>query len=203
VNAKLKQKTCANKGCKVKFTQFNSIQTWCSPKCGQEMAQSKVKVNYKAETNRLKKDYYDKDLNHQKKLTQDVFNKLRKLQEFEWFADRGLEPECISCGKKNMDWCCGHLKTVASQGALRFDKINTYLQCNRYCNKALSANLNGNRTTRGYLVGLAERFGDVEAKRIIEYCNVDKIKTWECDELIAMRKEMSKEIRRLGKKLNI
>jgi hypothetical protein len=144
-----------------------------------------------------KRDFYDKDRRHQLHLTQTVFNRLRKLQEYEWFADRGLEPECISCGKKNMDWCCSHLKTVGSQGALRFDKDNTKLACNRYCNKALSGNINGNKTSRGYLKGLHERFGDKEAIRIIEYCNEDRVKTWDCNQLISMRKAFNKEIREI------
>mgnify|MGYP003638302623 CR=1 FL=1 len=195
---KIKHRTCKNKGCNNKYPQYSSIQTWCSPKCGAEIAQAKVKANYKAETIVLRNKYYANDRAHQLYLTQLVFNKLRKLQEYEWFADKGLEPECISCGKKNMDWCCGHLKTIGSQGAIRFDKNNTHLQCNRYCNQNLSGNINGNKTTRGYLVGLAERFGEEEAKRIIEHCNKDRVKTWDCDELILMRKAFNKEIRRLS-----
>ena len=160
-----------------------------------KVAKNRLAAEYHAETIRLRKAFVANDLAHQKKLTQNVFNKLRKLEEFEWFASRGLEPECISCGKKNMDWCCSHLKTVASQGALRYDRDNTKLACNRYCNKALSGNINGNKTSRGYLVGLAERFGEDEAKRIIEYCEIDRIKSWSCEELIEMRRAMSVEIR--------
>jgi hypothetical protein len=194
---KIKQRTCKNKGCNNKYPQYNSIQTWCSPKCGAEIAQAKVKANYKSETENLRREFYAKDRAHQLHLTQTVFNRLRKLQEYEWFADKGLEPECISCGKKNMDWCCSHLKTVGSQGALRFDKDNTKLACNRYCNKALSGNINGNKTSRGYLKGLHERFGEEEANRIIEYCNQDRVKTWECNELISMRKAFNKQIREI------
>ena len=157
---------------------------------------AKKKVNSKE-----KSDYYAKDLPKQKKLTQDVFNKLRKLQEYKWFADRNLPPTCISCGKENMDWCCSHFKTVASQGAIRYDTTNTHLACNRYCNKALSGNINGNKTTRGYIQGLHDRFGEKEANRIIAYCKKDRVKEWECDELIQMRKEMNIEIRQLEKEL--
>jgi len=137
------------------------------------------------------------DLSWQHKQTQKSFNKLRKLQEFKWFSDRGLEPVCISCGGKNMDWCCGHYKTVGSQGSLRYDYDNTKLQCNRYCNKGLSGNINGNRTSRGYLIGLHDRFGKEEAERIILYCSKDNVKKWTCEELGEMRKLFNREIREL------
>ena len=153
----------------------------------------------RAATRAAKQALYTNDVTKQLKLTQIVFNKLRKFEEIKWFRDRGLEPECISCAKTNMDWCCSHLKTVGSHSELRFDRDNTKLACNRYCNKALSGNINGNKTTRGYLVGLAERFGKVEADRIIDYCETNQVKKWSCDELIEMRTEFNREIRILEK----
>ena len=102
-----------------------------------------------------------------------------------------------------MDWCCGHLKTVASQGWLRYDETNTYLQCNRYCNKALSGNISGNKKTRGYLVGLEERFGEVRALKIINYCETDRVRSWSCEELSEMRKGFNAASRYLAQQLNI
>ena len=149
-----------------------------------------------------KREYYANDLPKQKALTQTVFNKLRKLQEFKWFADRGLEPECISCGKTGMDWCCGHFKTVGAHPELRYDERNTYLQCNKYCNSSLSGNINGNKTSRGFLVGVFERFGQIEGGKIIDYCNdYHKSKKWTCGELIEMRRLMNIEIKELTTKL--
>lgn len=145
-----------------------------------------------------KNDFKLNDTSHQHDLTQPVFNKLRRLQEFKWFSDRDLEPECISCGKKNMDWCCGHFKTRGSQSNLKYDFVNTYLQCNRYCNRALSGNIEGNKTTRGYKQGLLERFGEGKAKEIIDYCETNtQVKKWKGEELKVMRISFNKEIRKL------
>ena len=144
-----------------------------------------------------KKVFNDNDTKHQHKLTQAVFNKLRVLEEKLWFTSRGLEPECISCGKTNMDWCCGHFKTRGSQGNLRYDRKNTYLQCNRYCNMGLSGNISGNKSTRGYIQGLHDRFGD-EAEAIIEYCeNNTEVKSFTGEELGQTRKEFSKQLKAL------
>jgi len=145
-----------------------------------------------------KKSFRLSDTKKQLDLTQKSFNRLRVLQEKKWFADRSLEPECISCKKKNMDWCCGHFKTVGAQGVLRYAQENTYLQCNRYCNMGLSGNISGNKTTRGYIQGLHDRFGTVEASRIIEYCEVStQVKKWTGAELSELRKSFNEQIREL------
>lgn len=138
------------------------------------------------------------DIPKQHKLTQTVFNRLRVLQELKWFEDRSLEPECISCGKKE-DFCCGHFKTRGSQGNLRYDVRNTFLQCNRYCNMGLSGNISGNKNTRGYIQGLLDRFGKEDAESIIEYCETStQVKKWTGEELSDLRKKLNKQIKELA-----
>jgi hypothetical protein len=172
----------------------------CSPNCAIQLNKDKRVEAFNKETKELKAGLNRTDLKWQHKLTQKSFNKLRVLQEFKWFEDRGLEPECISCGKKNMDWCCGHLKTVGSAGRLRYDEKNTYLQCNRYCNMGLSGNINGNTTTRGYLNGLDDRFEPKGASVIKEYCEQNThAKKWEWRELESMRESFNESIRNMDK----
>lgn len=190
-----KPKSCAI--CKGEFIPFSTTARVCSPTCALEFNRQKDIKKQKKKDVARKKAFYGDDLSWQHKQTQKAFNKLRKFQEMKWFTDQGLEPECISCGKMYMDWCCGHLKTVGSQGALRYNPVNSYLQCNRYCNMALSGNLNGNKTTRGYLQGLRERFGKEKAEIIINWCARDRVKVWTCNELIKMRRDFNKEIKRL------
>lgn len=142
------------------------------------------------------------DIPKQHKLTQKAFNRLRVLQELNWFKIRCVEPYCISCGKTNMDWCCGHYKTRGSQGNLRYDVMNTYLQCNRYCNMALSGNISGNKNTHGYEAGLSIRFGGEDAMKIMDYCeNNTAPKKWTGEELSSMRKEINQKIRDLENEL--
>ncbi len=157
-------------------------------------AQDKINKAYKLK----KKIFKVKDVPKQLSLTQVSFNKLRRLQELEWFKKHGKQPECISCGKTNMDWCCGHFKTVGAQGVLRFDEVNTYLQCNRYCNMGKSGNISGDKNTRGYIQGLHDRFGQQKAEAIIDYCtNKTQPRKWTGMELMEMRKEFNKQIREL------
>ncbi len=199
---KVKLKKC--KVCKSEFQQFVSTQIACGYECAliYVKQQTKKEIEKKKQAEKKenmvqKKKFYDNDKRHQLKLTQKSFNKLRKLQELKWFSDKGVEPECISCGKKNMDWACGHYKTVGSQGWLRFDMKNTYLQCNRYCNMALSGNISGNKNTRGFTQGLIDRFGEKESSLIFDYCSKDNSKKWGCEELIEMRASFNQQIRKL------
>ncbi len=168
----------------IKFAQANAGK-----------ARDKARAKESTANKKALRSFNQKDLSWQHKQTQKAFNKLRVLQEIKWFKDRGLEPECMSCAKKNMDWCCGHFKTVGSAGRLRYDEKNTYLQCNKYCNMSLSGNINGNSTTRGYLQGLRDRFGD-DADGIIDYCETNGgVKKWEWQEVESLRTECNAAIR--------
>lgn len=203
-----KRKRC--KQCNKLFQPQRQMQPCCSPKCAvqyvkkpsnkKEVLQSASEADRKQNKDKLMQ-LNRENVNWQHKRTQAVFNKMRVLQEKLWFKERGLEPECISCGKQNMDWCCGHFKTRGSQRELAYDEKNTYLQCNRYCNKGLSGNINGNKTTRGYIQGLIDRFGQEQADEIIEYCEKKRVKKWRWQELEEMRKQFNAEIRRLEKLL--
>ena len=141
-----------------------------------------------------------KSLSWQHKQTQPVFNRMRVLEELEWFYSRNLEPTCISCGmpKGNDVWSCGHFKTRGGHSQLAYDPINTYLQHNKRCNQQLSADIYGTKTTHGYIQGLKNRFGDVAANEIIEHCETttESVK-WTCDQLEQMRTQFNKRIREL------
>lgn len=202
-----KPKKC--KVCEKEFTPtYNSTQKVCSPSCAIKLVdmekQAKAKKARSGEIKRVKqklKQLDRKDLKWQHKQTQKSFNRMRVLQELLRFKSIGKEPECVSCGKTNMDFCCGHFKTVGAHSELRYDELNTHLQCNRYCNKGLSGNINGNKTTRGYIQGLIDWYGEDKANHIIDYCKSKPSKKWAWQELEEMRKGFNAEIRRLEKLL--
>lgn len=187
--------------CRKPFKPYNTLQVACSPKCALAIGKKELakKAERQAKQARAeRREFNRRDLRWQHKQCQRVFNRMRVLEEIEWFRERGMEPECISCGKTRMDWCCGHFKTVGAQSNLRYDRSNTYLQCNRYCNSGLSGNIEGNKNTRGYKRGLVERFGEEGARRIIDYCESNTAPA-NCDwqELEALRKQWNQRIREL------
>ena len=156
------------------------------------------KVNRKAV-----RELNKKTIKWQKEQTQPAFNRMRVAQEMFWFRSRGIEPYCISCGRENMDWCCGHLKTRGAFPELAYDEKNTFLQCNYHCNESLSGNVYGDKNSIGYLEGLKKRFGEVEGQAIIDYCESPherKRLTWEDYE--EMRAEFNRRCREIKERLS-
>lgn len=200
-----KYKNC--KVCEKRFQIFSTTTQVCSPTCALEFAREKARIKeQKAKKASAKKDRKDlrdfnrKDLWWQHKLTQKAFNRMRVLEELKWFKDRGLTPTCISCDKPNMDWCCGHYKTVGAHPELRYSRLNTMLQCNRYCNMALSGNISGNKTTRGYTQGVIDRLGkeSTECRDFILGSESQKITKYTWQRLEEMRKEFNQRIKELS-----
>jgi hypothetical protein len=164
----------------------------------------KAKTEKRKQAKREKREYNRQDLSWQHEQCQKAFNRLRVIQEKLWFYRRGQRPQCISCERENMDWCAGHFKSRGAQSNLRYDPKNVFLQCNRHCNQALSANISGTKTTRGYLQGLVDRFGDEEAQQIIDHCETNTAPyKWDWQELEQWRKEWRAEIRELEKELSL
>lgn len=172
--------------------------------CRLDYAQGVRAKEASKEAKQKKKEFYQKDIRWQHKQCQPVFNKLRRLQEFKRFKDRGLEPYCISCGKPlgGDTWACGHFRSVGSNSQLRYDPVNTYLQHNNRCNKNLSGDINGTATTKGYKQGLIDRFGADMALWITDYCEIhnEPVK-WDWEKMELMRSEWYAEIRKLEKEL--
>ncbi len=206
-NSKRKCLTCKERG-KVEIGIVCNLGFFCSDNCRKQYGINKASILVAKQKNkRIKenkqaaRDLNKKTVKWQHTQTQISFNKMRVLQEKLWYLKKGQQPECISCGKKE-DFCCGHFKTRGSQGNLRYDVKNTYLQCNKYCNMSLSGNINGDKSTRGYTQGLFDRFGDEQAEGIIHYCETStEVKKWAWQELEAMRKEFNKNIRELEQEL--
>ncbi|GEM_PF-300770 len=205
---RLMKKSIKTKICKVCGTEFkpqNSFQKVCSAVCALTLVrQQKSKEKrqkqkaFKRKCNVEKREFNKRDIRWQHKQTQKAFNKMRVLQELEWFRQRGLEPTCISCGKPkgNDQWACGHKKTQGGNSRLRYDEKNTFLQHNYSCNMQKSGDI------EGYEKGLIERFGEEEGKALIEYQNSNTHdKKWTCEELEEMRKKFNVEIRRLEKQM--
>jgi len=170
------------------------------------IAREKKKVDAVTKEERKQRTEADRHkLSWQHKVTQPVFNKMRRLEEFLWFKERGLPPTCISCGKElgGDIWCCGHLKTRGAQSGLKYDRKNTFLQHNVRCNKNLSGDIEGSARTRGYKQGLRERFGEEEGSAIIEYCETNtQTVVWTWQGIEEMRKCFNARIREVEKLLH-
>ena len=181
------QKACFNPVC---------LDAWSKiDRRNKNSATVKVKTIQDKLNRKAVRDLDRQSLPWQHKQTQKVFNELRRLQEFKWFSDRGLEPVCISCGKPlgKDQWCNGHFKSVGASGRLRYDFMNSYLQHNHRCNQQKSGDV------KNYELGLLSRFGKDEGRFIINYCETNNKpikRTWQ--ELEELRSTFNKEIKTLS-----
>lgn len=173
---------------------------FCNMDCALSYSRKKDTVKRKRQNKKELQTFQNNDRPKQLKLTQAVFNKMRVQEELLWFEERGLVPKCISCGKPigGDIWCCGHFRTRGASSSLRFDRRNTYLQHNYNCNMKLSGDISGTSKTHGYKVGLVNRFGREAGQAIIDYCESQNAPhTFECSDLIEMRKDFSLKFREL------
>jgi len=194
---KPKFKKCAV--CDNRFQLFRSTAKVCSTNCAIELSRINAAKKEKKQQQANRKDLRDfnrQDVRWQHKQTQPVFNRMRVLEELQWFKDQRLVPRCISC--QNVlggdQWCCGHFKTVGSAGRLRYDRKNTYLQHNFSCNMNKSGDI------EGYKNGLINdsRFLSKEGMLIIRYCEQNThAKKWTWQEVEEMRKGFNLRIRQL------
>lgn len=143
---KLKEKTCAVKGCENTYIQYDSLRTWCSPECGAVLAMQKLekkrekdrilaKKLRRAENAKFKKKVRDNDRSWWLKATQADVNRYVR-----W---RDRDQPCCTCNKppessdkfvKGSGIDAGHYLTRAAYSALRFDIRQIHAQCVK-CNR--------------------------------------------------------------------
>ncbi|MEM7421562.1 MAG: recombination protein NinG [Pseudomonadota bacterium] len=132
----MKHRRCSH--CKKKGPQesmlLRQLKAFCDQNCFAEWAAANVsklakkgkQIERKAFNERKRKVKLN-DISHQRDMTQKAFNKMRVLQELDWFYSRGLEPTCISCGNPlgNDLWCCGHYKSRSGPHCKAVEKEST------------------------------------------------------------------------------
>jgi len=101
-----------------------------------------------------------------KEKAQRVFNK--------WIRERDADLPCISCGKTDAKWHCGHYIPLGSSGVLRYNENNCNKQCN-HCNMYKSGNLTE------YRISLVKKIGEREVHTLEDLRH--ELKKWTREEL--------------------
>ena len=212
-NRKRKCKSCERQD-RAKEGFIVGVNWVCSKECAFELgnkalnkARERQKQKAKREYQEKKKEATAKHRERKKKVkrnsdhaseAQDLFNKMRRLQELLYFKSIGEEPWCISCQKPlgGDVWACGHYKTRGARKDLAFDVENTHLQHNFSCNSHKSGDVDGQK------IGFVKRYGKDKAKEILDRLEVVGIapkRTWEDWE--KMKSEFRKNIKELEKEI--
>ncbi len=178
-----------------------NVAVFCGVDCAYKFAKAKqekeqARLIAKFKQSRTKQDKADKkakrelknnDRKHQFQLTKS------KIQH--WVNHiRDAGKPCISCGteKQYIQYCGGHYKTAGGFPELALNTLNIFRQCNFYCNRNLSGNISGNKTTQGYTAGLIERCGQ---ERVDLLNSKHESPNYDCDQLIEIRAFYAKLIR--------
>jgi hypothetical protein len=189
--------------CKSPATQKFGLKLFCGYEHAAEWAKSsldKRKAREKTQARKVDREKLKllKTRSEWASEVQQVFNKMRRLEELLWFKQQGLEPICISCQKPlgGDVWACGHYKTRGARSDLALERLNTHLQHNFGCNSNKSGDVDGQK------IGYALRYGKEQAEIILADLEVRReVPKRTADEWDAMKKEFNAEIRRLQKLL--
>lgn len=215
---------CTLKTCRAELPNKKDSDCWqekgyCNIECmslhGLEKGRQALERKRKADELGIKKRNQSfkrkvelKDTRGQKDKTQSAFNKVIKLEELWRCAQAGEQPICISCSKPwtpltNYDFAAGHYFSRGARPDLALNNNNVFLQCNGYCNSALSANKSGEGSTHGYDEGLIFRLGFYGAHNLIERLEIVRAFNWTGEDYETLRKWLNSRARYLTKELEL
>lgn len=157
--AKPKKHKCRANGCKNMVELYNSLQPFCSPKCGYAVSMKliadrdkKAKVAAKRERLEFKRAHRDNDKKWWMKKATTVYNR--------WIVKvRDVNDPCISSGRTTaVQWQCGHYMP-STHSAIRFDEDNTHKQSSE-------DNLYRSGNLTEYRIRLIEKIGLARVERL-------------------------------------
>lgn len=192
---KLRRRKCKAKGCGQWFRPFNSLEQWCSAKCGYELSleklakkQAKEKLAErravkarKRERISAKKAFRENDAKHLRKQARSALHK--------WIvAVRDADKPCVSSGRTEaVQWQAGHY-VPSTNSSTRFDENNIHKQSSE-------DNLYRSGNLTPYRVELINRIGLAEVERLESSTQVKK---WTVEELRAIRDDYRQRLRDAG-----
>lgn len=181
--------------CKKEIPAIKVSDQWqrngfCSVDCMADYGIKKARASIKKESRLSVRKMKGNDFRYQFSLTKRAAQKLANR------IDEQAGHGCISCGTKKptIQYCGGHFKTAGGHSEIALDIRNIMRQCNQYCNKNLSGNIEGTKTTKGYKAGVLDRYGQAYLDWLESYHEPLSLT---CDDLIKLRAEYAAETRRV------
>lgn len=190
----IRQRKC--KVCRTKFQPRQSFISWCCPEHGAIIAEKKLAENARKQAKiaarAVKQDNadhrarleYSKPLSWHLNRAQRAFNAYIKARDF--------GKPCGCCGRpldwyRNQDIDCGHYRTVAAAGHLRYNEDNAAAQA-VYCNRNKAGNQAEYRQNRILAIGL---------ERVEALDNDNRTHNWTREELAEITKTYRAKLKEL------
>ena len=140
----MKQKKC--RACKKPFSpSYSSAQVVCSPSCAIDYGIQQRAKQFRAETNRMRREFNEKDKGYWKERA--------KRACHAYIRERDAHRGCVSCGITTGKFDAGHYRTRAAASQIMFCEWNIHRQCFQ-CNSAKSGNITEYRIELIRRVGL-------------------------------------------------
>lgn len=175
--AKIRQEWCSEE-CKVQMALQHYAQQGEYRRQAAEKAQEKARRQQKKTDKKATKEFKRNNRSYQFDLTK------REAQRLANKIDKQLP--CICCGdpRGRAQFCGGHFKTAKAHSELSLDLRNIHGQQNFNCNKNKSGNIEGDKLTHGYKVGLVKRHGQA----LLDYLQCHHLpRVYDCEQLILIR----------------
>ena len=179
---------CRNPQCCEWFTPYQSLQTWCSPACGVEVAKIKM-----AKQQRQK----DRETRRRMEPLATVCSKAQGAVNA-YIRARDQHKGCISCSSPEVT-DAGHFFHAGSKyrtSRLRFDHRVIHGQCSQ-CNR-----FSGGGNMQGFIEGIRHRYGEqyladlYELKARADRGELEPLTKDEAREIAAEHRRMARELNR-------
>jgi hypothetical protein len=149
------------------------------------------KINLKVKTDKEKA--FKSDLRAKLKTIGEYKAEARKSFQ-KWIRLRDIDKPCISCNSSTSElFDGGHFYKAEVYSGLIFNENNCHKQC-RKCNRFM----NGNELN--YRKGLIERYGIDYVTNLDNICDINRVKKYTKEELIAKKLQYDIKIKEYGKK---
>ncbi|WP_024674143.1 recombination protein NinG [Pseudomonas syringae] len=186
-NLKAFKKKCRNPACALAFVTPRSLQMVCSPSCALAIAPTdrdkarKVIADLERRELKIRKQKLKSRADHLKDI-QVAFNA--------WVRQRDAGLPRVSCGRhRGGKYDAGHYRTVWSNPALRFERLNCHKQCVP-CNQYKSGNL------VEYRIELVRRIGIVNVEWFEGPHGLQKYTIEELKALTAKYRALTRELKK-------
>ena len=193
--------------CKTGFTQFNSMQSVCSPMCAHKHAQNQTENKIQKQQREDSKSMRArrkaiKSIAAVKGDVQPIFNKFIRLRDFHLgcsSCDRTKqEVESQDTGLTGGVWDAGHYLGRGARPDLAFNEDNCHKQCKK-CNGGSGKYARKNHTVQqSYRIKLIQKIG-VER---VEALEVDKNYKFTREELYDIKQTYKAKVKQLESELN-
>jgi hypothetical protein len=149
------------------------------------------KINLKVKSDKAKA--FKSDLRAKLKTIGEYKQEARKSFQ-KWIRLRDSDKPCISCDtNKAKDWHGSHYFPANLYSGLIFDENNVHKSCD-YCNVFLHGNI------LGYRKGLIKRYGIDYVEKLEAKSDINRVKKYTKEELIAKKLQYDIKIKEYGKK---